>query len=85
MFEFEEIEEATARNYAKEHNIIFKLVSAKSSNGIEDIFQTIGKILLDPHSEDATNSLRKNSIKITRIQQKSEQKQKKVNGCCLTF
>jgi hypothetical protein len=35
MFEFEEVKETTARVFAKEVGAAFKLVSAKSSNGIE--------------------------------------------------
>ena len=34
MFEFSEVNETEARNYAKEHNAVYKLVSAKSGTGI---------------------------------------------------
>jgi hypothetical protein len=35
MFEYEEVDENSGRNFAKEHNAVFKLVSAKSAFGIE--------------------------------------------------
>ncbi|MFM7853894.1 MAG: hypothetical protein ACKO96_18715, partial [Flammeovirgaceae bacterium] len=35
MFEYEEVDENSGRNFAKENNAVFKLVSAKSSFGIE--------------------------------------------------
>ena len=35
MFEFEEVQESMVRAFAKEQGMIFKLVSAKTSSGIE--------------------------------------------------
>ena len=34
MFEFSEVDETEARNFAKEHNAVYKVVSAKSGTGI---------------------------------------------------
>ena len=58
---------------------MFKLVSAKSSNGIEELFFNIGNRLLNQTSlnEDKNDpAIRRNSIKISYISEKNEQKSK---------
>lgn len=62
QFEFEEVNENYVRAFAKEYGIAFKLVSAKSANGIDvrlcslsqDLFEMAGKMLLDPSFKDAS-------------------------------
>ena len=43
MYEFEQVEESEAQSLAKSLNAIFHLTSAKSGEGIEELFEKIGK------------------------------------------
>jgi hypothetical protein len=55
-----------------------------NANGIDDIFYTIGKVLLDPcTSLDRCDSVRKNSIRVTGSQSKDFTNGNSAEGCCL--
>ena len=43
MYEFEQVEESEAQSLAKSLNGIFHLTSAKNGEGIEELFEKIGK------------------------------------------
>ena len=51
MYEHEAVDENEAKQLTKELNAIFQKTSAKSSNGIEDLFIKIGNKFLDPNSD----------------------------------
>ena len=42
MYEYEEVPEAEAKNYAKEIDAIFQTTSAKVASGIDELFKMIG-------------------------------------------
>ena len=48
IYEFEEVTVDEGKNLAKEIDAIFKSTSAKSANGIEELFIDIGKKFIDP-------------------------------------
>ena len=52
LFDKEEVREEEAQNYAKEIGAIFRLTSACTSLGIEELFKCIGCKLLDPNYKD---------------------------------
>lgn len=52
LFDKEQVSEAEARKYASEIGAIFKLTSACTANGIEDLFRSIGCKFLDPNYKD---------------------------------
>ena len=49
LIEKEEISENEAREYAKEIKAIFRVTSASTSSGIEELFRIIGCKILDPY------------------------------------
>lgn len=59
MYLNEQISESIGRQYAKDIDAMFKLTSAKTGQGIEDLFNQIGKRYLNlnqnrSHAEDKT-------------------------------
>lgn len=92
MYDVEEVEESTGKNFAKEVNAIFKYTSAKQSTGIEELFRIIGRKFIDPNYEDEGIVLdfsndnsdaiqaRRQTVKITRGSNNVANNKKK--GCC---
>jgi len=90
MYADEEVDENEVKNFADELNAIFQKTSAKSSNGIEDLFVKIGKKFLNPKSDSPTGGPSGNTNKngpkndgkqnIQLNKKNSGGKQKK--GCC---
>ena len=79
--------EATARQYAEEIGAVFKLTSACTSTGIEELFKSIGCKFLDPnYREDdegvvsASNTGVKNNGPVKLDAQKVKENKKK-KGC----
>ena len=83
MYSFQEITNDEGLAFAKELNSIYKRTSAKSGEGIDDLFKTIGKQLLHPDSEITSNmtkeELKKHGEKLKREQIKNQEKK---GGCC---
>ena len=48
LFDKEQVPEAEARNYASQIGAVFKLTSACTATGIEELFKSIGCKFLDP-------------------------------------
>ena len=64
MYENEDVDENEAKNLAVEHKAIFQKTSAKSANGVEDLFIKIGKRFLNPKGDEAAGAGgNKNDIK----------------------
>ena len=53
MYEYEEVPEAEAKNYAKEIDAIFQTTSAKVASGIDELFKMIGEKFLHPNNQEA--------------------------------
>ena len=68
LIENEEISENEAREYAKEIKAIFRVTSASTSSGIEELFRIIGCKILDPYYTEEEGE-----------EQKSAEKPKQVN------
>ena len=83
MYQFQEITNDEGIAFAKELNSIYKRTSAKSGEGINDLFKTIGKQLLHHDSEITSNmtkeELKSKGEKLRRDKIKNEQKRK---NCC---
>jgi hypothetical protein len=52
LFDKEQVPEADARSYASQIGAVFKLTSACSGTGIEELFKTIGCKFLDPNYKE---------------------------------
>ena len=83
MYSFQEITNDEGIAFAKELNSIYKRTSAKSGEGIDDLFKTIGKQFLHPDSEITSNmtkeELKKHGDKLKREKIKNQEKK---GGCC---
>ena len=87
LTENEQVDESEARDYSKEINAIFFVVSAKNSSSINDLFKEIVKkktgsknVIIIEDNEDSVfqfKKIRKESISLN----KAKAKKKKI-GCC---
>ena len=84
MYEFEEVEEIEAKSLAKSLNGIFHLTSAKSGEGIEKLFEKIGKEFNNSEFSILNRAMRQEKrvrdkkMKLTKKKVKTEKKRK----CC---
>ena len=80
LYDNEQVSEDEARNFANEIGAVFKLTSASTNQGIEDLFKGVGCKVLDPNysSDDAE---KKNKIVLNDDKDKDKNKKKK-KGCC---
>lgn len=91
LYEKEAVNEEEARQYAKDINALYKLVSAENGDGINEIFKMIGERMLtqeflekiknekNNNDNNSTNN-NKNTIKNISIEDNKGQKKKK--KCC---
>ena len=88
LFEKEQVPEAEARGFAKEIGAIFRLTSAYTAAGIEDLFRAIGSRYLDPNFVDdekkpvasKSNEKKKNTVTLSKNNTNNKNKEKK--NCC---
>ena len=80
LYDNEQVSEDEARNFANEIGAVFKLTSASTNQGIEDLFKGVGCKVLDPNysSDDAE---KKNKIVLNDDKDKNKNTKKK-KGCC---
>ena len=87
LFDKEQVSEAEAREYANQIGAIFKLTSACSGGGIEDLFKAVGCKYLDPNYKDEgsssgnSNNANTTPIKLNKEAAKDNNSTKK-KGCC---
>jgi GTPase SAR1 family protein len=84
LYQYEEVSNEDGKELAKKINAIYQRTSAKEEEGgVDELFKIIGKKILDPSYEIATNltkeERRKRGEKLMREQIKNEKKQ---GGCC---
>ena len=83
MYSFQEITNDEGLAFAKELNSIYKRTSAKSGEGIDELFRLVGQKFLNPNSINTTNmtneELKKHGDKLKREKIKNEQKKR---NCC---
>ena len=81
LYDNEQVSEDEARNFANEIGAVFKLTSASTNQGIEELFKGVGCRVLDPnYSDDADNSEKKKDSNI-KLDEKNTGKKKR-KGCC---
>ena len=80
--------EADARKYASEIGAIFRLTSACTASGIEELFKSIGCKFLDPSFKDGddtgagSSSAQGSSGGAVKLDPKKTVDDKKKKGCC---
>ena len=90
LIEQETVDEEEARNFAKELNAIFISTSAKSSEGINSLFEEIAKkhtgssniTIKEDDGEEPQAEEQKNTVKIEKGGKKQDKKEKKKGGFC---
>ena len=81
LYDNEQVSEDEARNFANEIGAVFKLTSASTNQGIEELFKGVGCRVLDPnYSDDADNSEKKKDSNIKLDEKNTDKKKRK--GCC---
>ena len=88
LYEKEAINEEDARKYAEDIKALYKLVSAQTGEGIEDIFKMIGEKLLTPEflekikEESNNNNINNHRNSIKNITVEDNKVLKKKRKCC---
>ena len=79
LYAFEKVEESKARNFAENINATFKLTSAKTGSGIDDMLYELGLRFLKANKDNPNYNLRK---AFTLESYHGEQKIEKKKDCC---
>lgn len=86
LYENEKVDEKTGREFAASIGAIFKLTSAKSTNGIENLFHAIGMKYFSPGTEVNDNKdvkkEKRQTLKITKTNENDAEKNKQKKKCC---
>ena len=92
LYEKEAVNEEEARQYAKDINALYKLVSAENGDGINEIFKMIGERMLtqeflekiknEKNNNNDNNSTNNNKNTIKNISIEDNKGQKKKKKCC---
>ena len=86
MYEFEEVSDEEAKNYAKEINAIFQKTSAKTDVGVNELFKMIGQKVVNPETENVSNltkeEQKKRGDKLKKDKIKKENNSNNKNKCC---
>ena len=79
LYDNEAVSEDEARKFADEIGAVFRLTSASTNTGIEELFKNIGCRILDPnYVEDSENTGTTGNMKLG----DNNEKQRKKKGCC---
>ena len=62
LYEFEKVNEEEVKKFADKNDAIFKITSANTGNGINDLFEEIGNKIMDPNYR--TQLLKKRNSKV---------------------
>ena len=81
LYDNEQVSEDEARNFANEIGAVFKLTSASTNQGIEELFKGVGCRVLDPNYSDNSDNNEKKKDSNIKLDEKNTDKKKK-KGCC---
>lgn len=84
MYEYEEVPEAEAKNFAKEIGAIFQTTSAKVANGVDDLFKMIGEKFLHPDTASSPGTTGTDGTKggNSKVKLNGKSGNAKKGGCC---
>ena len=83
LYNEEQVKQEEGIEFAKQYNAIFKETSAKTGNGIDDFFTTLGKKFINPNGtitiepKPSQPEEKKNVIQLDKKKAKNKKK-----GCC---
>ena len=81
LYDNEQVSEDEARNFANEIGAVFKLTSASTNQGIEELFKGVGCRVLDPNYSDHSENSEKKKDSNIKLDEKNTDKKKR-KGCC---
>ena len=82
-YEKEKVNENEARDFAKEIGAIYQLTSSKNSIGINELFENLAKLYLDPDFFKKVEEIREQKGNISMLHKKDLKKiKKKDKKCC---
>ena len=81
LYENEEVKENEAREYAQQIGATFMLVSAKSGDNIDLLFNTLVKQYLGPAFTEQLNEMKKEKGETGKLTTQKAKKKKKKGGC----
>ena len=81
-YENEEVSEETAREFAKEINAVFMLISAKSGHNIQNLFETLVRQYLGPEFSKKVSEMKGNKGEVTKVSSDKVLNGKKGGGKC---
>ena len=79
-YNFQQVKKEEAEKYAKSINGIYRCVSALNSYGIKELFENVGKTLMNLNREVPKITVK--TIKSFDLKVSDNEKNKKVLGCC---
>ena len=84
LYEIEKVSEDEGRNYAKEINAIFMLVSAKNGDNINNLFNDIVNLYLEPTFQEKVDEMNNKDNGSVRLKKgfKKEEEMFKSKACC---
>ena len=84
LYEIEKVSEDEGRNYAKEINAIFMLVSAKNGDNINNLFNDIVNLYLEPTFQEKVDEISNKDNSSVRLNKvfKKEEEMFKSKACC---
>ena len=84
LYENEKVSEEEGRNYAKEINAIFMLVSAKNGDNINNLFKDIVNLYWEPKFQEKVDEMSNKDNGSVRLKKRSkkEEEQFKSRACC---
>ena len=80
LYDNEQVSEEEARKFADEIGAVFKLTSASTNTGIEELFKGVGCKVLDPNYVDDNDPSKKDNHII--LDDGKDNKTKKKKACC---
>ena len=84
LYENEAVEEDEINSFAEKVGGIYYEISAKNGNGIDEMFESLAKMYLEPDFNDKlekAQSLKEDSVKLDK-RKLSKRKKKDKNSCC---
>ena len=86
LYEEEQVTEEEGRQYAKEINAMYMLVSAKNGDNINNLFNDVVKLYWEPTFQEKVDEMSNKdngSIRLKKSSKKEEDQLKKRKKCCL--
>ena len=82
LFEDEEVDEEEVKQFAKEIGAYHRLMSSLTGDGVKEVFNYIGRKLIDPNYDENNNNKDNNNHCENSFKLNKKHLKKKNNPCC---